>query len=70
MLRFEMADKNPGLAVCQSNLFAVALVPLALASAVPSSKKVDYNGFKSLRVTLPKGSEDDLAAINKLPERV
>jgi hypothetical protein len=44
----------------------LALVPLALASAVPSSKKVDYNGFKSLRVTLPKGSEDDLAAINKL----
>ena len=44
----------------------LALVPLALASAVPSSKKVDYNGFKSLRVTLPKGSDEDLAAINKL----
>lgn len=44
----------------------LALVPLALASAVPSSKKVDYNGFKSLRVTLPKGAEDAAAAINKL----
>jgi hypothetical protein len=44
--------------------FLLALLPLALATAVPSSKKVDYNGFKSLRVTLPKGA--DAEAINKL----
>lgn len=44
----------------------LALLPLALATAVPSSKKVDYNGFKSLRITLPEGAEDSLAEINKL----
>ncbi|RGP78265.1 carboxypeptidase a4 [Fusarium longipes] len=44
--------------------FLLALLPLAVATAVPSSKKVDYNGFKSLRVTLPKGA--DAEAINKL----
>ncbi|KAM0444554.1 hypothetical protein ACHAQK_002047 [Fusarium lateritium] len=46
--------------------FLVALLPLALATAVPSSKKVDYNGFKSLRITLPKGAEDAAVEINKL----
>ncbi|SPJ73312.1 related to carboxypeptidase A [Fusarium torulosum] len=44
----------------------LALLPLALATAVPSSKKVDYNGFKSLRITLPKGAEDAVGDINKL----
>ncbi|KAH7245460.1 hypothetical protein BKA59DRAFT_511414 [Fusarium tricinctum] len=44
----------------------LALLPLALATAVPSSKKVDYNGFKSLRITLPEGAEDAVAEINKL----
>lgn len=44
--------------------FLLALLPLALATAVPSSKKVDYNGFKSLRITLPEGA--DAEAINKL----
>jgi hypothetical protein len=44
----------------------LALLPLALATAVPSSKKVDYNGFKSLRITLPKGAEDAVGEINKL----
>lgn len=44
----------------------LALLPLALATAVPSSKKFDYNGFKSLRITLPEGAEDAVAEINKL----
>ncbi|CVK85487.1 related to carboxypeptidase A [Fusarium proliferatum] len=44
----------------------LALLPLAVATAVPSSKKVDYNGFKSLRVTLPKGAKNAVAEINKL----
>ncbi|KAF4998666.1 hypothetical protein FGRMN_2992 [Fusarium graminum] len=44
----------------------LALLPLALATAVPSSKKVDYNGFKSLRITLPKGAEGAASEINKL----
>ncbi|KAM0233533.1 hypothetical protein ACHAP5_010409 [Fusarium lateritium] len=48
------------------SLLLAALLPLALATAVPSSKKVDYNGFKSLRITLPKGAEDAAVEINKL----
>ncbi|RKL50668.1 Metallocarboxypeptidase A [Fusarium proliferatum] len=44
----------------------LALLPLAVATAVPSSKKVDYNGFKSLRVTLSKGAKNAVAEINKL----
>lgn len=44
----------------------LALLPLAIATAVPSSKKVDYTGFKSLRVTLPKGAKNAVAEINKL----
>ncbi|KAF4960803.1 hypothetical protein FSARC_10355 [Fusarium sarcochroum] len=44
----------------------LTLLPLALATAVPSSKKVDYTGFKSLRVTLPKDAKDAAHEINKL----
>ncbi|KAF4470236.1 carboxypeptidase A4 [Fusarium albosuccineum] len=49
-----------------SVLSLTLLAALASATAVPSSKKVDYTGFKSIRVTLPKDAEDALAEINKL----
>ncbi|KAF4445460.1 carboxypeptidase A4 [Fusarium austroafricanum] len=44
----------------------LALLPLVAATAVPSSKKVDYNGFKGLRVTLPKDAKNAAGEINKL----
>ncbi|KAF4976573.1 hypothetical protein FZEAL_6773 [Fusarium zealandicum] len=49
-----------------SLLSVIALLPLALGTAVPSSKKVDYTGFKSLRITLSDDSEDAAAQVNKL----
>ncbi|KAJ3537210.1 hypothetical protein NM208_g6407 [Fusarium decemcellulare] len=51
----------------KASVLSLTLVAaLASATAVPSSKKVDYTGFKSIRVTLPKDAEDALAEINKL----
>lgn len=49
-----------------SLISAFALVPVALGATVPKSAKVDYTGFKGLRITLPEGSEELVAQINQL----
>ncbi|KAM5348961.1 hypothetical protein ACJ41O_008784 [Fusarium nematophilum] len=49
----------------KASLLSITLLPLALAAAVPRSKKIDYTGFKSLRVTLPD-TKDAASEINKL----
>lgn len=49
-----------------SLISAAALVPLALGVSVPKSTKVDYNGFKGLRITLPEGAEGVADQINEL----
>ncbi|UQC76268.1 zinc carboxypeptidase [Colletotrichum lupini] len=49
-----------------SLISAVALVPAALGATVPRSAKVDYTGFKGLRITLPEGSENLADQINEL----
>ncbi|KAM0323846.1 hypothetical protein ACHAQA_008424 [Verticillium albo-atrum] len=51
-------------------LSALALLPLALTSAVPKSKKIDYSGFKGIRITLPEDVEDARHQINKLAASV
>ncbi|GKT93158.1 zinc carboxypeptidase [Colletotrichum tofieldiae] len=40
-----------------SLISVVAVVPLVLGATVPKSTKVDYNGFKGLRITLPRINE-------------
>ncbi|RYP51654.1 hypothetical protein DL768_003052 [Monosporascus sp. mg162] len=37
-------------------ILSIALVPLALATAVPRSEKVDYTGYQGLRITLPENA--------------
>lgn len=49
-----------------SLISAVALAPVALGATVPKSTKVDYTGFKGLRITLPEGSEYLADQINEL----
>ncbi|KAF6827546.1 zinc carboxypeptidase a [Colletotrichum plurivorum] len=49
-----------------SVISAATLLPLALATVVPKSDKVDYSGFKGLRITLPEGAEDLADQINEL----
>jgi len=49
---------------------AIALVPLALGATVPRSTKVDYNGFKGLRITLPESDADVVEQINELAATV
>ncbi|WYZ46173.1 hypothetical protein EsH8_IX_000398 [Colletotrichum jinshuiense] len=49
-----------------SLISAAALVSLALGVSVPKSTKVDYNGFKGLRITLPEGAEGVADQINEL----
>ncbi|KAF6804433.1 zinc carboxypeptidase a [Colletotrichum musicola] len=49
-----------------SVISAATLLPLALATVVPKSDKVDYNGFKGLRITLPEGAEGLADQINEL----
>ncbi|EFQ31075.1 zinc carboxypeptidase [Colletotrichum graminicola] len=49
---------------------AIALVPLALGATVPRSTKVDYNGFKGLRITLPEGNADVADKIDELAATV
>ncbi|KAK1594166.1 zinc carboxypeptidase [Colletotrichum navitas] len=49
---------------------AIALVPLALGATVPRSTKVDYNGFKGLRITLPESAADVVEQINELAATV
>lgn len=49
-----------------SVISATTLLPLALATVVPKSDKVDYNGFKGLRITLPEGAEGLADQINEL----
>ncbi|KAL0933417.1 zinc carboxypeptidase a [Colletotrichum truncatum] len=49
-----------------SILSTAGLLPLVLATVVPKSNKVDYNGFKGLRVILPENSEGLADQINEL----
>lgn len=53
-----------------SVLSVVSLLPLALATAVPRSEKIDYKGYKGLRVTVADNDEDVLAQISKLATTV
>jgi hypothetical protein len=47
------------------------LASTTLGSVVPrSGQKVDYNGFKALRITLPKGSESVKAQVEDLVAHV
>jgi hypothetical protein len=47
------------------------LASTAIGSVVPrASQKVDYSGFKALRVTLPEGSESVKAQIENLVAHV
>ncbi|KAF5026802.1 hypothetical protein F66182_1086 [Fusarium sp. NRRL 66182] len=49
----------------------VTLLPLAWAASVPSSKKIDYTGFKNVRITLPENdAQGAAAAIRKLASTV
>ncbi|KAF6801012.1 zinc carboxypeptidase a [Colletotrichum sojae] len=49
-----------------SVISAATLLPSALATVVPKSDKVDYNGFKGLRITLPEDAEGLADQINDL----
>ncbi|OHE96866.1 zinc carboxypeptidase, partial [Colletotrichum orchidophilum] len=49
-----------------SLISAATLVPWVLGATVPKAAKVDYNGFKGLRITLPEGAEDLVDEINEL----
>jgi hypothetical protein len=53
-------------------IFASALLAsTTLASVVPrDSQKVDYSGFKALRVTLPEGSDEVKAQVENLVKHV
>lgn len=50
----------------KSVLLSALVLPLALATVVPRSQKVDYNGYKLLRVTLPEGVADAEDQLNEL----
>jgi hypothetical protein len=52
-------------------LTSALLASTAFGSVVPrAGQKVDYNGFKALRVTLPEGSESVKAQIENLVAHV
>jgi hypothetical protein len=52
-------------------LTSALLASTAFSSVVPrSEKKVDYTGFKALRVTLPEGSENVKAQLENLVAHV
>lgn len=52
-------------------LTSALLASATFASAVPrAEQKVDYNGFKALRVTLPEGSADVKSQIEDLVAHV
>jgi hypothetical protein len=52
-------------------LTSALLASTAFGSAVPrADKKVDYSGFKALRVTLPEGSENVKAQLESLVAHV
>ena len=52
-------------------LTSALLASATFASVVPrAGQKVDYNGFKALRVTLPEGSESVKAQIEDLVAHV
>ncbi|KDN70901.1 putative zinc carboxypeptidase [Colletotrichum sublineola] len=53
-----------------SILSAVILASSPLGATVPTSTKVDYNGFKGLRITLPEGAADVAEKINELAATV
>ncbi|KAK6223132.1 zinc carboxypeptidase [Colletotrichum tabaci] len=49
-----------------SLLSGAALISLALSGALPDLTKVDYSGFKALRLTLPEGAANLTDQINEL----
>jgi hypothetical protein len=52
-------------------LVSTLLASTTLSSVVPrAEQKVDYNGFKALRITLPKGSESVKAQVENLVAHV
>ncbi|KAK2046379.1 zinc carboxypeptidase [Colletotrichum somersetense] len=51
-------------------VLAIAFGSLALGATVPRSTKVDYNGFKGLRITLPEGAADVAEQIDELAATV
>jgi hypothetical protein len=52
-------------------LVSTLLASTTLGSVVPrAGQKVDYNGFKALRITLPKGSESVKAQVEDLVAHV
>lgn len=51
----------------KASLFSgAALISLALGGALPNLTKVDYSGFKALRLTLPEGAANLTDQINEL----
>ncbi|KAG7108231.1 Metallocarboxypeptidase A like protein [Verticillium longisporum] len=53
-----------------SVLSALALLPLAFGAALPKPKKVDYTGFKGIRVNLPEDDQEARHQISKLAASV
>lgn len=52
-------------------LTSALLASTTLGSVVPrDSQKVDYNGFKALRITLPEGSDSVKAQVENLVKHV
>jgi hypothetical protein len=52
-------------------LTSALLASAALGSVVPrAGQKIDYNGFKTVRVTLPEGAEGVKAQIEDLVAHV
>lgn len=53
-----------------SVLSALALLPLAFGAALPKPKKVDYTGFKGIRVNVPEDDQEARHQISKLAASV
>src|SRR5437773_1432197 len=51
-------------------LFSSLILPLVLGTVVPRAEKVDYNGYKVLRLSLGEGIVDIGAQIEKLAAHV
>lgn len=51
-------------------LTSALLASASFASVVPRAQKVDYTGFKALRVTLPQGSDSVKAQVENLVAHV
>ncbi|KAF2016953.1 hypothetical protein BU24DRAFT_387829 [Aaosphaeria arxii CBS 175.79] len=55
----------------KSILLSAFLLPLALSSVVPrAEEKIDYHGFKILRVNVPKGAKDVESKIQELSAHI